>query len=149
MEAQKDMLSVAEAAEILGITPSGVRDRIRRGLLPAVRVGRKWRIAAADLMIAEGVSPGLARYLCQFLASSLAEKIPEIYERDALKFTMARLNESRERERELLREVGRLEGQLEAAQAEAARLGQDITALASEVRLGGGRTVDYPHQTRT
>lgn len=33
------MLTTSEAAELLGITPQAVRDRIRRGAIPAMHVG--------------------------------------------------------------------------------------------------------------
>lgn len=36
-----------EVAEMLGISVAGVRARIRRGALPANRVGREWRIPAS------------------------------------------------------------------------------------------------------
>jgi excisionase family DNA binding protein len=41
--------TTAEAAEKLRITPDGVTKQIKRGQLPAVRVGRRWLIAKATL----------------------------------------------------------------------------------------------------
>jgi excisionase family DNA binding protein len=37
-------LSPDDAAELLGLTPGGVRAAIRRGELAAVKVGRCWRV---------------------------------------------------------------------------------------------------------
>ena len=44
-----ELLSVAQAAHHLGITPQGVRHRITTGALPARRVGRSWNIPATAL----------------------------------------------------------------------------------------------------
>ena len=52
LEAELDaveLLSVAQAAHHLGITPQGVRHRITTGALPARRVGRSWNIPATAL----------------------------------------------------------------------------------------------------
>jgi excisionase family DNA binding protein len=45
--------TTAEVAEKLRITPDGVAKRIKRGQLPAVRVGRRWLIPrkALDAML--------------------------------------------------------------------------------------------------
>jgi excisionase family DNA binding protein len=43
------MVGVAEAAEVLGIHPATVQRAIKRGELPATRVGRKWRVRLSDL----------------------------------------------------------------------------------------------------
>jgi excisionase family DNA binding protein len=43
------MVSVEEAAEVLGLHPATVQRAIKRGELPATRVGRKWRIRPSDL----------------------------------------------------------------------------------------------------
>jgi len=46
-----ELLTVEEAAERLKMNPQTVRRWIRRGLLPAAKVGRKeWRIREADLL---------------------------------------------------------------------------------------------------
>ena len=52
LEAELDgveLLSVAQAAQRLGITPQGVRHRIAAGSLPARRVGRAWSVPATAL----------------------------------------------------------------------------------------------------
>ena len=41
--------TTAEVAEKLRITPDGVAKQIKRGLLPAVRVGRRWLIPKETL----------------------------------------------------------------------------------------------------
>jgi excisionase family DNA binding protein len=41
--------TTAEVAEKLRITPDGVAKRIKRGQLPAVRVGRRWLIRKETL----------------------------------------------------------------------------------------------------
>lgn len=42
-------ISVAQAAELLGVTPSAVRQRLAAGTLPGRRVGRDWRLPRADI----------------------------------------------------------------------------------------------------
>jgi excisionase family DNA binding protein len=49
-----ELVSVAEAARQLGVSLSTVWRRIRRGVLPSVRVGGRRRVPLADL----GVVPG-------------------------------------------------------------------------------------------
>lgn len=44
-------LSVAEAAGRLGVTPHRIRQRIEDGTLPAVRVGNRWSIDEADVLL--------------------------------------------------------------------------------------------------
>jgi excisionase family DNA binding protein len=48
-------VSVAEAAEILGIGRSLAYDAVRTGRIPALRIGRRWLIprAALDRLLAE------------------------------------------------------------------------------------------------
>ena len=50
------LLTAAEVAEILAVTPARVYELVRRGMLPHVRVGRQVRIdpAALDAWIAAG-----------------------------------------------------------------------------------------------
>jgi excisionase family DNA binding protein len=48
------ILSTAEAAERLGLSPRNVRWLIATGVLPARRVGRDWAILATDLGRARG-----------------------------------------------------------------------------------------------
>lgn len=43
-------LDTKRTADILGITPNGVRDLARRGSLPARRVGRQWMLDAAAVI---------------------------------------------------------------------------------------------------
>lgn len=44
-----DWITAAEAARVLGCTPSNVRDRARRGTLPARRAGGRWVLPAAAI----------------------------------------------------------------------------------------------------
>jgi excisionase family DNA binding protein len=43
------MVSVGEAAEVVGVHPKTLGRLIRNGEVPAVRVGRQWRIRLSDL----------------------------------------------------------------------------------------------------
>jgi excisionase family DNA binding protein len=45
----RELLGSAEAATVLGITPNGVRDLRRRGVLRAERVGGRWRFSAVEI----------------------------------------------------------------------------------------------------
>ncbi len=44
-----EFYTASEVAEKLRITPDGVAKRIKRGQLPAVRVGRRWLIPRETL----------------------------------------------------------------------------------------------------
>ncbi|WP_328856362.1 helix-turn-helix domain-containing protein [Williamsia herbipolensis] len=44
------VIDTAEAARILGISPNGVRDRARRGSIPARRAGGRWIYPAATII---------------------------------------------------------------------------------------------------
>ncbi|MBN1935867.1 MAG: helix-turn-helix domain-containing protein [Anaerolineae bacterium] len=46
---QTDTMTVAEVAEYLHLHPLTVRNLIRKGELPAYKVGREWRIDRAAL----------------------------------------------------------------------------------------------------
>lgn len=55
------LLTTAEAAQRLGITPAGVRKLVERGRLPAKRFGRDLQIRAADLALVAGRKRGRPR----------------------------------------------------------------------------------------
>jgi excisionase family DNA binding protein len=44
----KDWLSVADVCEYMGVSPFVVTRVLRSGDLPAVKIGREWRIARLD-----------------------------------------------------------------------------------------------------
>ncbi len=48
-DAPEDGVSVGEAARVLGISTAAVRKRIRRGTLPAMKVGEQWYVAREGL----------------------------------------------------------------------------------------------------
>ena len=50
IEVPEEFLTTEQAAEILGITPTGVRKLISRGKLPAAKHGRDYKIDPADLV---------------------------------------------------------------------------------------------------
>ena len=57
MDGGQERVDIAEAARRLGLTPDGVRKRVRRGTLPHVRQeGRIWVMLAADETPAETLS---------------------------------------------------------------------------------------------
>lgn len=50
MTQRKEKLLAADAvAEILGITTYAARKRIQRGQIPAVKMGRRWRVKESAL----------------------------------------------------------------------------------------------------
>jgi excisionase family DNA binding protein len=49
METTKDVFSVEEAAEYLGVPPYTARQLARQGKLPAAKVGKEWRFLRAAL----------------------------------------------------------------------------------------------------
>lgn len=54
----KDMLSVKEYAELHGIRPESVTQRIRRGTTSAVKIGRDWFIEADEPFLDARVRSG-------------------------------------------------------------------------------------------
>ena len=46
---QKDLYSITEVAELLGLHVKTVRNYVRDGRLPGTRIGKQYRIARADL----------------------------------------------------------------------------------------------------
>jgi len=59
------LLSPDEAASFLGLTPRAVRDRINRGQLPVVKVGRLNRIRESDLQAYIASRPPRNEVLCE------------------------------------------------------------------------------------
>ncbi len=49
MTTKPEMLTVAEAAAYLRVHPGTIRKMIERGEVSAIRAGRVWRVAAADI----------------------------------------------------------------------------------------------------
>lgn len=56
-----DLLSVAQAAERLGLTEHGVRYLIRRGTLPATRISGVWTLRPADVERVAQQRPAVGR----------------------------------------------------------------------------------------
>ena len=50
------VVDVVEAARMLGMSPSAVRRRIRRGELPAHKVNGKWRVVMDNETVTEDVN---------------------------------------------------------------------------------------------
>jgi len=48
-EIKCEMLSIPEISQMYGVTGSGIRADIRNGKLPAVRIGRQFRVKQSDL----------------------------------------------------------------------------------------------------
>lgn len=46
---EKEWLTVEEVSGYLGVTPFVLTGILRRGEIPAVKVGREWRVARLDL----------------------------------------------------------------------------------------------------
>jgi excisionase family DNA binding protein len=44
-----EILSVAEAARILGVTPNTVRLRLGKGAMPGKKVGRDWALLRSEV----------------------------------------------------------------------------------------------------
>lgn len=101
-----DFLTVAQAAEMLGIGESAVRERIRQKKLGATKSGKGWMIPASELLEASGLSRGVARYLCQFLAPSLAENVQEIMQNIVADALTQRAVELESKIGQLQREIG-------------------------------------------
>lgn len=61
MEALKDVITVTQAAAILGIAGGNVRRLIRDGRLPATLMGKTYLIRRADLKLVRNRKPGRPR----------------------------------------------------------------------------------------
>lgn len=48
--AQKDVLDVDEAAQLLGVSPWTIREQVRRGRIPGRKVGKEWRFLRQALL---------------------------------------------------------------------------------------------------
>lgn len=48
----EEVLSVKEAAAIMGVTPAALREYLKQGVIPAKKVGKQWRILRSELMAA-------------------------------------------------------------------------------------------------
>ena len=46
----EEMVTVAEGARILGVHPETLRRLIKQGQIPALKVGRSWRLRPSDLV---------------------------------------------------------------------------------------------------
>ncbi len=55
-------VDVACAAELLQVSEATVRRRCRRGLLPAIRIGREWQVELAGVQAAQSSSIPKPRY---------------------------------------------------------------------------------------
>jgi len=57
--ARKPILSVNEAAIYLDVSPKTILQEINEGTIPAVKIGRSWRIhrATLDKLISQGTPP--------------------------------------------------------------------------------------------
>ncbi|TIC82206.1 helix-turn-helix domain-containing protein [Nocardioides sp. GY 10113] len=98
-------MSVAEAAEVLGVVPQRVRERIREGSLAAQRVGSQWVIDAEDVRrLAHRDRPGRP------LSTKSAWDLLAVADRGpaAERLTSSSRSRARSRLRALLAEVGRL-----------------------------------------
>jgi excisionase family DNA binding protein len=128
-----DLLTVAEASEMLGIGQSAVRERIKRGELDAIKCGRRWRIPAKDLLQTSGLSKGVATYLCQYLVLSLRQHFTELLYK-GIDDALARASTADKlRIEELNRQLGHTQAQLDAAILEVERLTGDIGAVVGEL----------------
>jgi excisionase family DNA binding protein len=132
-ERRADLLTVAEASEMIGIGQSAVRERIKRGELRGIKYGRKWKIPAADLLQADGLSKGVAIYLCQYLVLSLRENFTELLYK-GIDDALARANTADKlRIEELNRQLGHTQAQLDAAILEVEKLTGDVGAVVGEL----------------
>jgi excisionase family DNA binding protein len=49
LESPDPYLSLAEAGELVGISPTTLRHQIARGILPGTKIGRNWAVHQRDL----------------------------------------------------------------------------------------------------
>lgn len=128
MESSIDYLTVKEVSEVLGITESAVRERIRSKKLPAIKAGREYRVAASSLLESAGISKALAVYLCQFLARSLAEESAKIFAERARAIIRERLDASLAREAEANRLYGEARAEADFNRQWAVRMQKELDA---------------------
>lgn len=46
---EEKLVSIAEAAEIVAVHPETLRRLVKQGVVPALRIGKSWRIRLSDL----------------------------------------------------------------------------------------------------
>ncbi len=130
-------VSVAEASRALGLSADAVRDRIKRGALPARKVGGAWRIEAAALAWEKGREGRLpaARSDHDDDPTGVAGPTGTGHDRRARAFgAEGPFGPLIERVEALAREAGRLAAEREAAllERDAARRAHDRLAAAVE-----------------
>jgi excisionase family DNA binding protein len=147
------LLSIAEAAEALGISPQVVRKRIARGHLPARRTGRAWQVildrataetgaTATDATTAQPrAKPGA------HLAQPQAEQMAALIERIQAPLLDRIEAMSREAERE---RIARETADRFAAEADAARLAAVVERdeLSAELEILRGNAAAAAKQMR-
>lgn len=121
------LLTVEEAAWSLGITPAGVRDRIRKGTLPARKEGRRYLVSPGDVLASAGVSKALGHYLCKSLAAAISEKLGS--QDETVRVLQEQLTAALDREAEANRLLGAAREQAKLYRAWAVRAEQELGAF--------------------
>ncbi|MEI7813821.1 MAG: helix-turn-helix domain-containing protein [Coriobacteriia bacterium] len=109
----EELWDIARVATYLGVTERTVYNKVRAGELPAVKVGRLWRVRASDLeawLARSGRAPSVAAAAAGALAFAVAEPGP-IPPRAELEALLAPVADQLERR---LMFVGLLSGGVEA-----------------------------------
>ncbi len=76
----KDFISIVELAQLLGISRVAVLKRVKRGGIPALRIGRAYRIARASLPNILGIAvPRRRRQMLEHAAERALREYRETF----------------------------------------------------------------------
>ena len=81
MTTKPEMLTVDEVAEVLRVHPATIRRMIKRGEMPAVRVGRLWRVDASvtrATLVTQPEPPDVVKYSAAYYIQLATPSEPHI-----------------------------------------------------------------------
>ncbi len=149
MERNPQAVTVAQAAEMLGIGKNAVRARLKKGTLSGKKVTveghEEWRVELAGVLESQGLPHAVAQFLCEFLGSIVAENIRQGVQEtgrqlleEGLRSINARLD-GLAVAFDLREQLGRERAGREAAERKAEKLGHDVEALVKELGRASAR----------
>lgn len=121
------VVDVVEAAKVLGMSPSAVRRRIRRGELPAHKVNGKWRVVMDSEVVTEDVDGGAADAEHDLVQIEAARRQLEAIRDEWLQPFVLQISHQSER-------IGRLSERLREVERERDQLREERNLLRARLR---------------
>ncbi|MGF7213731.1 hypothetical protein GGE65_008381 [Skermanella aerolata] len=141
--AEEDWCSVSEAARRLGVTPTAIRNRIKRGTLEHRPNGNSGKLVRVPLTVPVTVAPTVTLTVPEPLGRTVPLTVPDTYAgeiaalRDLAAERLARVERAESRADRLDTEVDRLRLELDKEREERQRLVRVIEEQAAAVRSQG------------